>query len=86
MSSERSSVGIGGTALASKLQLLSQETRGEIDRWVAKFPPGSREIRWRQSFGMIVTKIGAKVISHEPADAVSGDFGHEPFNLVELGP
>jgi len=40
VSSERSNVGIGGTALASKLQLLSQETRGEIDRWVAKFPPG----------------------------------------------
>ena len=27
---------------------------------VAKFPPGSREIRWRQSFGTILTKIGAK--------------------------
>jgi NADH-quinone oxidoreductase subunit E len=40
VSSERSNVGIGGTSLASKLQLLSQETRGEIDRWVAKFPPG----------------------------------------------
>ena len=40
MSSERSNIGIGGTALASKLSLLSPETRREIDRWVAKFPPG----------------------------------------------
>ena len=38
--SERSSVGIGGTQLASKLSLLSEGTRHEIDHWVAKFPPG----------------------------------------------
>jgi NADH-quinone oxidoreductase subunit E len=38
--SERSSVGIGGTQLASKLSLLSEHTRSEIDHWVAKFPPG----------------------------------------------
>ena len=40
MSGERSNVGVGGTALVSKLQLLSEETRHEIDRWVGKFPPG----------------------------------------------
>ncbi len=38
--SERSNVGVGGTALVSKLSLLSQKTRSEIDHWVAKFPPG----------------------------------------------
>ena len=38
--SERSNVGVGGTQLASKLSLLSEETRHEIDHWVAKFPPG----------------------------------------------
>jgi len=38
--SERSSVGVGGTQLASKLSLLSEQTRSEIDHWVAKFPPG----------------------------------------------
>jgi len=38
--SERSSVGVGGTALVSKLSLLSEHTRAEIDHWVAKFPPG----------------------------------------------
>ena len=38
--SERSGVGVGGTAMVSKLQLLSEETRREIDHWVAKFPPG----------------------------------------------
>jgi NADH-quinone oxidoreductase subunit E len=38
--SERSSVGVGGTQLASKLSLLSEKTRKEIDHWVAKFPPG----------------------------------------------
>jgi NADH-quinone oxidoreductase subunit E len=40
MSGERSSIGVGGTALVSKLQLLTEETCREIDRWVAKFPPG----------------------------------------------
>ena len=38
--SERSNVGVSGTALVSKLQLLAEETRREIDHWVAKFPPG----------------------------------------------
>ena len=38
--SERSSIGVGGTQLASKLSLLTEKTRGEIDHWVAKFPPG----------------------------------------------
>jgi NADH-quinone oxidoreductase subunit E len=40
VSNERSNVGVGGTALVSKLQLLSEETVREIDKWVAKFPPG----------------------------------------------
>jgi len=40
MSPERSNVGVGGTALVSKLTLLAEETTREIDRWVAKFPPG----------------------------------------------
>jgi NADH-quinone oxidoreductase subunit E len=40
MSTERSGVGVGGTALVSKLQLLSPETAREIDHWVAKFPAG----------------------------------------------
>jgi NADH-quinone oxidoreductase subunit E len=40
VSNERSNIGVGGTSLMSKLQLLTQETRREIDHWVAKFPPG----------------------------------------------
>jgi NADH-quinone oxidoreductase subunit E len=40
LSNERSNVGVGGTALVSKLQLLSEETAREIDHWIAKFPPG----------------------------------------------
>jgi len=40
VSPERSNVGVGGTALVSKLALLSEETTREIDHWVAKFPPG----------------------------------------------
>jgi len=40
VSPERSNVGVGGTALVSKLTLLSEETTREIDHWVAKFPPG----------------------------------------------
>ncbi len=38
--SERSSVGVGGTAMVSKLSLLAEKTRNEIDHWVAKFPAG----------------------------------------------
>jgi NADH-quinone oxidoreductase subunit E len=38
--SERSNIGVAGTALASKLQLLSESTCREIDHWVAKFPAG----------------------------------------------
>jgi NADH-quinone oxidoreductase subunit E len=38
--SERSSVGVGGTQMMSKLSLLTDKTRQEIDHWVAKFPPG----------------------------------------------
>jgi NADH-quinone oxidoreductase subunit E len=40
VSPERSNVGVAGTALVSKLTLLAEETTREIDRWVAKFPPG----------------------------------------------
>ena len=40
MSNGRSSVGVAGTALMSKLSLLSEATRREIDHWVAKFPAG----------------------------------------------
>ena len=40
MSNPRSNVGVAGTALVSKLALLSPQTRAEIDHWVAKFPPG----------------------------------------------
>jgi NADH-quinone oxidoreductase subunit E len=40
VSNERSSIGVGGTALVSKLSLLSEQTLREIDHWVAKFPPG----------------------------------------------
>ena len=40
MSNERSNIGVGGTLLTSKLQLLSEHTCREIDHWVAKFPPG----------------------------------------------
>jgi NADH-quinone oxidoreductase subunit E len=40
VSSERSNIGVGGTALVSKLQLLTEDACKEIDHWVAKFPPG----------------------------------------------
>jgi NADH-quinone oxidoreductase subunit E len=40
VSTERSNIGVGGTAPVSKLPLLSEETCKEIDHWVAKFPPG----------------------------------------------
>ena len=40
MTNQRSSIGVGGTQLVSKLSLLTEETAREIDHWVAKFPPG----------------------------------------------
>ncbi|MGB6604607.1 MAG: NADH-quinone oxidoreductase subunit NuoE [Steroidobacteraceae bacterium] len=42
MSGDVNSTGIVATADAadSRLRLLSAQTRAEIDRWVAKFPPG----------------------------------------------
>ena len=33
--SERSSVGVGGTQMVSKLSLLAEATQQEIDHWVA---------------------------------------------------
>ena len=40
MNGERINIGVAGTALVSKLSLLSEETRREIDHWVRRFPPG----------------------------------------------
>ena len=83
MSSERSNVGIGGTALASKLQLLSQETRGEIDRWVAKFPPG------RQRSASLAALRAAQEQNHgfltaDLMDAVAEYLGLPPIQVYEV--
>lgn len=83
MSSERSNVGIGGTALASKLQLLSQETRTGIDRWVAKFPPG------RQRSASLAALRAAQEQNHgfltaDLLDAVAEYLGLPPIQVYEV--
>ena len=83
MSSERSNVGIGGTALASKLQLLSQETRRQIDRWVAKFPPG------RQRSASLAALRAAQEQNHgfltaDLMDAVAEYLGLPPIQVYEV--
>jgi NADH-quinone oxidoreductase subunit E len=83
VSSERSSVGIGGTALASKLQLLSQATRSEIDRWVAKFPPG------RARSASLAALRAAQEQNHgfltaDLMDAVAEYLGLPPIQVYEV--
>jgi NADH-quinone oxidoreductase subunit E len=83
VSSERSNVGIGGTALASKLQLLSQQTRAEIDRWVAKFPPG------RQRSASLAALRAAQEQNHgfltaDLMDAVAEYLGLPPIQVYEV--
>jgi NADH-quinone oxidoreductase subunit E len=83
VSSERSNVGIGGTALASKLQLLSQETRRQIDRWVAKFPPG------RQRSASLAALRAAQEQNHgfltaDLMDAVAEYLGLPPIQVYEV--
>ena len=83
MSSERSNVGIGGTALASKLQLLSPETRRQIDRWVAKFPPGRQ-----RSAGLAALRAAQEqnhgFLTADLMDAVAEYLGLPPIQVYEV--
>ncbi len=83
MSNERSNVGIAGTALVSKLSLLSGETRAEIDRWVAKFPPG------RQRSACIAALRAAQEQNHghlspDLMDAVAEHLKLPPIQVYEV--
>ena len=83
MSSERSNVGVGGTALASKLQLLSEDTRKEIDHWVAKFPPG------RQRSASLAALRAAQQQNHgfltpDLMDAVAEYLNLPPIQVYEV--
>jgi NADH-quinone oxidoreductase subunit E len=83
MSSERSNVGIGGTAMVSKLQLLSEETTREIDHWVAKFPPG------RQRSACIASLRAAQEQNHgfltaDLMDAVAEYLKLPPIQVYEV--
>jgi len=81
--SERSNVGVGGTSLMSKLQLLSEETRHTIDRWVAKFPPG------RQRSACIAALRAAQEqndghLSADLMDAVAEYLRLQPIQVYEV--
>jgi NADH-quinone oxidoreductase subunit E len=83
VSGERSSIGVGGTALMSKLQLLSDHTRDEIDRWVAKFPPG------RQRSACIAALRAAQEQNHgyltaDLMDAVAEYLKLPPIQVYEV--
>ena len=83
MSNERSNVGVGGTALMSKLRLLSEETCREIDRWVAKFPPG------RQRSACIAALRAAQHQNHgyltaDLMDAVAEYLALPPIQVYEV--
>jgi NADH-quinone oxidoreductase subunit E len=83
VSTERSGVGVGGTALISKLQLLSLETTREIDQWVAKFPPG------RQRSACIAALRAAQEQNHgfltaDLMDAVAEYLKLAPIQIYEV--
>ena len=83
MTSERSNIGVGGTGLVSKLQLLSEETRREIDHWVAKFPPG------RQRSACIAALRAAQEQNHgflnaDLMDAVAEYLRLPPIQVYEV--
>jgi NADH-quinone oxidoreductase subunit E len=83
VSNGRSNVGIAGTALVSKLSLLSAETRAEIDRWVAKFPPG------RQRSACIAALRAAQEqnqghLSADLMDAVAEHLKLPPIQVYEV--
>jgi NADH-quinone oxidoreductase subunit E len=83
VSTERSGVGVGGTALVSKLQLLSPETTREIDQWVAKFPPG------RQRSACIAALRAAQEQNHgfltaDLMDAVAEYLKLPPIQVYEV--
>jgi NADH-quinone oxidoreductase subunit E len=83
VSGERSSIGVGGTALMSKLQLLTEDTRREIDHWVAKFPPG------RQRSASIAALRAAQEQNHghltpDLMDAVAEYLKLPPIQVYEI--
>jgi len=80
---ERSNIGVGGTGLASKLQLLAESTCREIDHWVAKFPPG------RQRSACIAALRAAQEQNHgfltaDLMDAVAEYLKLPPIQVYEV--
>jgi len=83
LSNERSNVGIAGTALTSKLRLLTEPTCREIDRWVAKFPAG------RQRSACIAALRAAQEQNHghltpDLMDAVAEYLRLPPIQVYEV--
>jgi NADH-quinone oxidoreductase subunit E len=80
---ERSNIGVAGTALVSKLPLLAEDTRREIDHWVGKFPPG------RQRSACIAALRAAQEQNHghltaDLMDAVAEYLHLPPIQVYEV--
>ena len=73
----------GATGALSKIALLSEHTRAEIDHWVAKFPPG------RQRSACIAALRAAQeqnqgFLTAELMDAVAEYLGLPPIQVYEV--
>jgi len=81
VSSERSNVGIGGTATRQQAAACCpQETAGEIDRWVAKFPPGRQ-----RSASLAALARGAGAEPRLPHRGPHGRGGGVPGSAADPG-
>jgi NADH-quinone oxidoreductase subunit E len=83
VSGERSSIGVGGTALVSKLQLLAEHTRQEIDHWVAKFPPGRQRSACLAALRAAQEQNGG-FLTADLMDAVAEYLGLPPIQVYEV--
>jgi NADH-quinone oxidoreductase subunit E len=81
--SERSNVGVAGTALVSKLSLLSETTRAEIDHWVAKFPPGKQRSASLSAL-RIAQEQNAGYLTADLMDAVAEYLKLPPIQVYEV--
>ena len=83
MSGERSNIGVGGTGLVSKLQLLAEHTRDEIDHWLAKFPPGRQRSACLAALRAVQEQNGG-FLTADLMDAVAEYLKLPPIQVYEV--
>lgn len=67
----------------SKLGLLSEPARAEIDRWIAKYPPGERQSAVMAAL-RIVQEANGGWLSTDLMDAVAEYLGMPPIAVYEV--